>query len=239
MNQPYKQEIQIASYHCGSDALLRPDAFLHLCQEIAECHAHDEGFGYHWGIDRGVIWVMSQADIQINRRPRWKEAVILSTETGAASGLLARRWVRLESSSGELLMMAELQWLLIDTARRRPIPLRKADLELVELKAQLDDIPQLDWQAEPSKCIGYLTSWRDLDFHGHVNNASYLIWVLQHCSELIDNLKRVHIRFLKESTSGECLLINRTLTTSECNWVKYQVIDTEDMPRAELVMDWR
>ncbi len=238
MIPPYTQEIQVASYHCGSDCLLRPDAFLHLCQEIAESHAHHEGFGYDWGVAKGVIWVMAQADLLITRRPRWKESLKMITSTGAASGLLARRWVRLETSDGEILMQAELQWLLIDIARRRPMPLRRSGLDIPMLEAELEDLPDLQWQEEMSSSLDYTTSWRDLDFHGHVNNASYLIWVLQQNAERVAGLKRVRINFSKESSSGDTLIIQQYQTQQDSSWERYKILDTADTLRAEICAQW-
>ncbi len=238
MIPPYTQEIQVTSYHCGSDCLLRPDAFLHLCQEIAESHAHREGFGYDWGVEKGLIWVMSQADILIMRRPRWKESLKIVTSTGAASGLLARRWVRLETLDGEVLMQAELQWLLIDIARRRPMPLRRSGLEIPVLEASMEGLPDIQWEEEMSSSLDYVTSWRDLDFHGHVNNASYLIWVLQQNAERVASLKRVQISFSKESNSDEALVIQQYQAQSDTSWESYKILDTTDTLRAEVRVQW-
>ena len=59
----------ITSYECSEDHLMKPEFFLHLCQEMAEEHAdlHDMGFG--WAVRNHKIWVETQGNYELYRRP--------------------------------------------------------------------------------------------------------------------------------------------------------------------------
>ena len=126
------QQHRIASYECGADALMRPECFMHFCQEMAEHHAELNGLGYDWGMSHHLIWVETQGDIEIIRRPRWKEVVTLRTNTGKASPLQARRFVEMTDADGKVLARADLMWVLIDVDTRRPMPLKRVQLDLAQ-----------------------------------------------------------------------------------------------------------
>ncbi len=236
----YETRFTVASYHCDAAGRLRPDAFLHYCQEVAENHAHRENYGYDWGMALGLIWVMSQADVIIHRHPRWKEELLLRTYSGIASPLQARRCVQLYSADGsELLVEAELQWLLIDLRRRRPTPFKKIDKEFDTLDSSFTaPVPEEGWQPREQAPVAYETGWRDLDFHGHVNNASYLIWLLHAMPEQAGALRQFRIQFIKESMSGELLHINHEQLADSEDWTRHQISDEAGKPRATITCHW-
>lgn len=205
---------RVASYECGRDLQLRPSAFLHLCQEVAEMHADRNGLGFDWGMQQGLIWVEVQGDFEFLRRPRWKENVSLRTNTGKATPLQARRFVEMAGEDGEVLARADLMWVLIDVERRLPTPFRKAGLELPEPPAPL--CSPIDGEtlaaaaaAEPTLCSLCATE-RDVDFNGHINNASYLIWAMDALPSDLrpeGEPRRLRISFRHETMAGTVLEI--------------------------------
>ncbi len=235
----YESSFCVTSYHCDATTFLRPDAFLHHCQEAAELHAQLHDFGYDWGMEKGLIWVMKQADVLIHRRPRWKQAVVLRTSTGTINALQARRWVKLYAAdSEELLIEAELQWLLIDLRRRRPCSFKKAGIDIETLDSCYPaTVPEGEWIASSQPATAYTTGWRDEDFHGHVNNASYLIWILNALPEISKSLKQFRIDFHKESVAGEDLTIHHEEhgTCSSEFWSRHRIVDSSGNSRAEII----
>lgn len=205
---------RVASYECGRDLKLRPSAFLHLCQEVSEMHADLNGLGYDWGMQQGLIWVEVQGDFEFLRRPQWKENVSLRTNTGKASPLQARRFVEMCGEGGEVLARADLMWVLIDVQKRRPTPFRKAGLELPEPPAALcspidKESLAASAAAEPKVCKLTATE-RDIDFNGHINNASYLIWALDTLPAKLrpeGEPRRLRISFRHETMAGTILEI--------------------------------
>ena len=98
----------ITSYECSADHLMKPEFFLHLCQEMAEEHADLHDMGFDWAVRNHKIWVETQGNYELFRRPEWKETITLRTNTGQASPLQARRFVEMTDKDGNVLARADL-----------------------------------------------------------------------------------------------------------------------------------
>lgn len=228
----------ITSYECGADLLLKPECLLLFCQEMAENHASRENFGYDWVLSHNMIWVEVAADFEYVRRPRWKEVVTLRTNTGRASALQARRFVEMRDASGELLARADLMWVLIDVNSRRPMPLKRAEIDMTQECPPTIAEPMPAFPVDEAQHVGtahLVASRRDVDFNGHINNSAYLTWAL-------DTLpcapgpapRKWRIQFKHESHAGEPLSIDHHVAG------KYSrhVVSGGGNMRAELLIAW-
>lgn len=204
---------KIASYECSADLLLKPECFLHMCQEMAESHASTLDFGYDWAIRSGIIWVELSGDFEFTRRPRWKEIVTLRTNTGKASPLQAHRFVEMTDSDGNVLAKADLYWALIDINTRRLVPLKRTSLNLDDLSEPIITSAMPDMPAdtpEQSSSATLISSRRDIDFNGHINNSAYLIWALDTLPADISPTGepvRIRIAFKHESHANQPISI--------------------------------
>ena len=205
----------IASYECGQDLLLKPECYLLFCQEMAELHASRNKMGYDWVMEHGMIWVEVQGNFELLRRPKWKEHVSLRTNTGQASPLQARRFVEMSDEAGEVIGRADLMWAIIDIRTRRPMPLRRAELNVPatcppSITAEPLKFPE---DAEDLGIAYLVTSRRDIDFNGHINNSAYLTWALDTmptppgCAP-----RRIHVAYKHESMLGEPLSISHRVS---------------------------
>ena len=201
----------ITSYECGADLLLKPECYLLFCQEMAELHASHNKMGYDWVLEHGMIWVEVQGDFELLRRPRWKESVNLCTNTGKASPLQARRFVEMSDENGNIIGRADLMWVLIDIKTRRPMPLKRAKLEVPETCPSTVQSAAPALPEEEAQDLGtayMITSRRDVDFNGHINNSSYLTWVLDTLPMAPGSApRRIHVQYKRESMQGEPLSI--------------------------------
>ena len=203
------QEHIVTSYECGADHLLKPECFMMFCQEMAERHAGSNGFGFDWGVGRNVIWVEVQANYEFLKRPRWKERVLMRTNTGAAGPIKARRFVEMTAPDGTVLARADLVWCLMDITTRGPVPPKKAGLALAEpCPAITAPLQRLEWAQDAAFGGAFPAPRRDTDFNGHINNSAYLIWVLEHdAAALPTGPFAIQIKFKKETMAGEAVQI--------------------------------
>ena len=228
----------IASYECGADLLLKPECFLLFCQEMAESHASLNNMGYDWVFERNMIWVEVQGDFEFIRRPRWKEQVSLRTNTGKASALQARRFVEMTDAAGQVIARADLMWVLIDINSRRPMPLKRAQLDFVQecpptIAAPLSTFPAE--QAEPLGTACLVTSRRDVDFNGHINNSAYLTWALDSLpSPPAAAPRNIRISYKRESHAGEALSIAHLRSGS----LTRHTISAGGETRADILLEW-
>ncbi len=205
--EDYVQSHKITSYECSNDLLMKPECFMHMCQEMAESHAGSLDFGYDWAIRSGIIWVEISGDFELIRRPRWKEVVTLRSNTGKASALQARRFVEMTDAEGNVLAKADLHWVLIDVETRRPVPLKRTNLQLdVPCDAIISSpMPNMPEGGE-SATASLVSPRRDIDFNGHINNSAYLIWALDTLPAALTPAgapARIHIAFKRESHANE------------------------------------
>ena len=229
---------KITSYECGADLLLKPECFLLFCQEMAESHASINGFGYDQALAHNMIWVEVQGDFEFLRRPRWKEVVTLRTNTGKASALQARRFVEMSDAEGQVIARADLMWVLIDINSRRPMPLKRAEVDIMTdcpptITEPLSAFP--DDQAVLKGTSYLVTSRRDIDFNGHINNSAYLTWALDSLPEAPGSSpRRIRIRYKHESQAGEAMSISH----HTAGQLTRHIISGANTPRAELLLDW-
>ena len=230
------QEHIVTSYECGADHVLKPECFMMFCQEMAERHAEGNGFGFDWGFSRHVIWVEVQANYEFLRRPRWKERVLLRTNTGAAGPLKARRFIEMTAPDGTVLARADLQWCLIDITTRGPVPLKKVGLDIMEpCPAITQPLQKLSWPADATYGEPFPAPRRDTDFNGHINNSAYLIWVLEHdTSPLPAEPFAIQLKFKKETQEGEAVQIAGAVQESQRRYL----VGAEPV-RAEVLIEAR
>lgn len=230
------QEHVVTSYECGADHLLKPECFLMFCQEMAERHAELNGFGFDWGFERNVLWVEVQANYEFLRRPRWKERVLMRTNTGAAGPLKARRFIEMTAPDGTVLARADLVWCLMDITTRGPVPLKKAGLDtLPPCPAITEQLQKLAWEGGAVFAPPFPAPRRDTDFNGHINNSAYLIWALEHdAAPLPAEPFAIQLKFKKETLAGEPVQI--AAATLE-NQRRYLIGDSP--LRAEVVIEAR
>lgn len=231
---------RITSYECGADKLMKPECFQHFCQEMAEEHADSYGFGYDWVMTNRTAWVQVQGDFEMLRRPAWKEKVYLRTNTGKASALQAGRFVEMTDESGNVLARADLLWVIINFDTRRPVPLKRTGLPLdnpnpsiITEETEFPARPE-----EPSATAELLTTRRDIDFNGHINNSAYLIWALDTLPADLrpaGEMVRYRINFRRESHAGEQMQIAHFIS-GNCS---HHLITCEGETRAEIVIFWK
>lgn len=231
---------KITSYECSDDHLLKPECFMHFCQEMAESHAELHGFGYEWGMASRMIWVEVKGTFELLRRPAWKETVSLRTNTGTATALQARRFVEMCDEAGEVIGRADLLWVLIDFDRRRPIPLKRANLD----PSVTRDCPPItteiecpEWPEEADAAAMLIAPRRDVDFNGHINNSAYLIWALDALPAEARPGKapmRFHLDFKHETFAGEAVSIRHSIVGNKSR----HLISSDDKLRAEITIEW-
>lgn len=229
----------VTSYECSADHFLKPECFMLLCQEMAELHAEQNGLGYEWSVSKHMVWVEVQGTFEFERRPQWKEKVFLRTNTGKAGALQARRFVEMTDEAGKVIARADLLWVLIDIDSRRPIPLKRAGLEMTDdCPAITTPFPKAEaTDAEPAATADFTAQRRDVDFNGHINNSAYLTWTLDTLPADLTEGKspaRINIQFKHETFCGQPITIEHR---TEGSITRHRIVG-DGVLRAEVGIDW-
>ena len=190
-----------------------------LLQETATYHADRLGWGYDALKEHNLQWILSRQWIRLNRTPRWKEDVTVATWPSARSVLTWNRDFRLTDPAGKPIGVATSLWLVMDRTTRRPRPAKVGPEMPVEgaervRESELKPLPALQ---EPVSAGTVTAAWHDIDIHNHVNNLTYLTWMINGLKD--DFLTRhdaveLEINFLQEGFLGDELEVNTDTSSS-------------------------
>lgn len=204
---------------------------MNIAQEMANLDAVRLGFGYDRLLELNTIWVLSRMEVRFLRAPVWRETVEIDTWHKGKDGIFSLRDFLIRNENGtENLVAATSSWLIIDLKTRRiqrPQLLfdnttltEKKDRHAIETPcAKIEGPDRKMLQPAGQKTVSY----SDIDFNGHVNNAKYLEWAMDHLyptqvsSHKVD---RFRINFNNEAHLTDHIAMMATQTDPLTNYVE-------------------
>ncbi len=164
----------------------------------------------------GKTWVLSRLKLTIEKYVTWPSSVILKTWINAPFRFFAPREAQGTDEEGNELFRSMAYWVLLDLERRRP---EKPEMihQFINLsedrslwtKTKLGKLPA-GQNLEVSSVYKPQLMYRDIDSVRHINNISYIEWILESFSlEYKTDFKPsdFEINFLSESFLGDTLVL--------------------------------
>ncbi|XP_076921766.1 oleoyl-acyl carrier protein thioesterase 1, chloroplastic-like [Bidens hawaiensis] len=236
----YKERFIIRCYEVGINKTATVETIANLLQEVGGNHAQSVGFstdGFATTTTMRklhLIWVTSRMHIEIYRYPAWSDVVEIETWCQGEGRIGTRRdWIIKDHSNGEVIGRATSKWVMMNSDTRRlqkvnddirdeyliycPKALRLAFPE--ENNNSLKKIAKLEDPAEYST-LGLVPRRADLDMNRHVNNVTYIGWVLESIpQEVIDTheLQTITLDYRRECQHDDVV---DSLTSSESSLLK-------------------
>jgi acyl-ACP thioesterase len=178
-----KETFSVRSYEVDAFNELSVPALWGYLQEAAGLSAERLGFGVKKLMDAGFTWVLARQRLEISHAARFGETVEIETWPSGLDRLAAFREFVVRCR-GEEVAKATSTWFLLDSRSRRPV---KPDEAIAntgfpgqgsEHVLTLPDakIPSLD-AAELER--PFSIRFADIDLNWHVNNVSYVQWLLE------------------------------------------------------------
>ncbi len=206
----FEQTFTIRSYQVDNETFLTIPSLFSMMQEVAWEHANRHEAGRDFLHPLNLFWALSKVYVKINRLPKWNEKVTFKTWGKEVKFLTHPRDYELYDESGELLLAATSNWIILDTFQFKPqkVEFRYAsDYTYNQKDAVSVKVPKLkaiDFQDEMPHFNPVLYS--DLDMNQHVNNAKYLQWLLDSHSYKnfsISNIKEIAINYISQAKLGD------------------------------------
>ncbi|HSM91800.1 MAG TPA: acyl-ACP thioesterase domain-containing protein [Anaeromyxobacteraceae bacterium] len=177
-----KESFAVRSYEVDAFNELAVPALWGYLQEAAGLSADALGFGVQRTLAAGFTWVLARQRLEIGRAARFGETVEVETWPNGIDRLAAfREFVVRER--GEVIARATSTWFLLDTRSRRPVdpatalesafPRERAPAALALPGAK---VPALE---APELERPFAIRFADIDLNWHVNNVSYVQWLLE------------------------------------------------------------
>ena len=157
-------------------------ALCELLQEAGGNHAQALGVGVDQLIPQGWTWVLREWQFEMLAWPRWRDEVTIETWPSGLDEMVATRDFRLHDGGGRSIGRATSRWMMVDFRRRRPIRMPDAVRAIRRPERSglaADTLPRGGPASEPGLAVDYRVRFADLDINEHVNNVSYVEWVLE------------------------------------------------------------
>jgi acyl-ACP thioesterase len=247
MRSTHQQRFRVRAYETDTHGRLQAPILCKLLQEAATAHAGLLGVAVETLIDKGVAWVLSHLRLKVQRWPGPDVEIVIKTWPEAANRLFTERRFEVLDPAGEVLASASTLWLVLDLERRRPIRLPAVVLEALS-KHELGSRPMKPQRLDPpdpaDRELVFTVRRSDLDLADHVNNTSYVEWVVEAVPDEVwvsQKLAELHIDYLSECHHGQTVVsVSQTMECTDGNEVRHQLVRQEDgeaVARARTV--WR
>ncbi len=236
----YQERYRVRSYEVEPDATLRLVSLVRMLQEVAWQHASLLGKGFAEREEGAYFWVLSRLRLRIDRYPRWGDEIVIRTYPVGTDKLLALREFEIVEQTDDapaVIGRATTAWLIVDGGSGRPVrpaPI-VSDLELTPSRYEAHPgfgLERVDERtARPARLDGpYRARHRDIDQYGHVNNASYLEWMIDAMSDqgVWQPPSDLAVDFLSETLPGDSYVVGVAAATGCDDSVYSQVQRTSD-----------
>lgn len=232
----YKESFIVRCYEVGINKTATVETIANLLQEVGSNHAQSVGFSTDGFATTPtmrklhLIWVTARMHIEIYRYPAWSDVVEIETWCQADGTIRTRRdFILKDHANGEVIGRATSTWVMMnmDTRKLERVTPQIAKEYLIhcpeeprfafpekENNKSLRKIPKLEDPSEYSK-RGLVPRRADLDMNRHVNNVTYIGWVLESMpQEIIDTheLGSITLDYRRECQQEDVI---DSLTSSE------------------------
>jgi acyl-ACP thioesterase len=201
----WKETYQIRSYEVDCHHRLSVLAMFNFMQEVASRHAEALGVSIQQLLSENYTWLLSRLKIKIVSFPVWKDRIQIRTWPSGARRLFALRDFEIQNKDHQVVATAVSAWLVLDVQKHRPVRIGPFVERLKPLEGDhilpdtLDKLPGLALQTHEKKLV---VRHRDLDINQHVNNVSFVEWLVESVPVRVLNtsvLAELEINFLAEA----------------------------------------
>ncbi|MBA0680733.1 hypothetical protein Goari_012418 [Gossypium aridum] len=201
----YKEKFIIRCYEVGINKTATIETIANLLQEVGGNHAQSVGFsrdGFATSPTMRklhLIWVTARMHIEVYKYPAWSDVIEIETWCQNEGRIGTRRdWILKDVATGEVIGRATSKWVMMneDTRRLQKVSDDVKEEYLVfcpreprlafpeENNKSLKKISKLEDPVQYSR-LGLMPRRADLDMNQHVNNVTYIGWVLESMPEEI------------------------------------------------------
>jgi medium-chain acyl-[acyl-carrier-protein] hydrolase len=201
----WRETYQIRSYEVDCRNRLSILSMFSFMQEAAAKHAAVLGVSIHQLLSENFTWLLARLKIKIARYPGWNDRIQVSTWPSGTQQLFALRDFEIKDDHSRIIAAAVSAWLVIDLQKRRPVRISPfvERLKPVEGKHILPDrLDKLAALGRHDHKRNFVARYSDLDINQHVNNVSFVEWVVESVPPAVLNYSlpvEIEINFLAEA----------------------------------------
>ncbi|HSN15030.1 MAG TPA: acyl-ACP thioesterase domain-containing protein [Anaeromyxobacteraceae bacterium] len=177
-----KEAFSVRSFEVDAFNDLAVPALWGYLQEAAGLSADALGFGVKEVLGAGFTWVLARQRLEISRAARFGETVEVETWPNGIERLAAHREFVVRER-GQVIAQATSVWFLLDLKSRCPVDPgtalhaafpRERGPDVIALPGAKIPAPE-----QPELERPFTIRFADIDLNWHVNNVSYVQWLLE------------------------------------------------------------
>ena len=177
----FQKTITVTDVQTDAFSRMTPGALAREMADTTSEHMAILGLDYNTLRSHGLLWVLIRTALWVQCLPQCGESVLLRTWAGEERHWMYPHRTVIFSSTGEILVSACSQWMLIDMNTRRMAP--PSEMMWAIPVISLPDEPKLPAQrilfpVEISESTERIVQPQEIDFNGHLNNSYYLDWAV-------------------------------------------------------------
>ena len=200
----YCEKTLLLSRDCDLGGLWKPSAILTAMQETAGMHSHILGCGRETLVQKGVVWVLTRCEVQMEKEARMGSRLSIETFPMPLRRWFFPRYFVFRDEEGAQVGAAGTLWVLFDLEKRcmvAPGDVAGAIPDNSDLTPPLGvpgPVPRLTGGTLES---ARTPVYSELDVNGHVNNARYADWL---CDALgLEVMREYRVKTMRLSYAAE------------------------------------
>lgn len=237
-----QKNYEIRSYECDKYGNLRLITLMNIFQDIADSNASEIGVGLDFCSEHGLAWVGANYHIIINKYPRLHQKITVLSWPAVEKKFGAYRDFIILDESGNIMVKASSQWILINFAKKRPVNLRDhlPEYSVIPERAIETEFPKIDISQDIDCRQEFKIRFDDIDFNGHVNNAVYPLWATEASGDdfrVRNEPQEIEIVFKKEAFLGEKAAVESSIKPPLSSHLIKSATDNRELARVKI--HWR
>lgn len=223
-------DFSIKSYDSDQTGKLNLHTLFHFLQECAWDNARLNNFGFEFLESKNAYWVLSRILVQMDEYPEWRDEVKIKTWPKGTNGFFALRDFEVYKND-QVIGKVTTFWLILNKESKRPQRLDQFNFvqeDFIHDHAIDQDLDKIGIPGEAAKVAERKVYYSDLDVNKHVNNATYVRWILDsYFSDSEDEIKEFEINFLSELYLNDHFTVYKVIDKQEHFYVLKNAKDRE------------
>lgn len=185
MENSYSRPFRVRWQECGAYGIVDPIHYIYFMQETFMAHAAEHGYTTGSELKKGRVWVIRETEIEYLRPIHYGNTVRVSMRIGELRRTSVTRFYEFNiETTEELVARSRSEFVCVDVETQRPIAIPE-DVITEFFPAGIPDKPlprnRFPRTPHPAHNVFQMrkkVEFRDLDMLRHVNNATYLSYMI-------------------------------------------------------------
>jgi len=213
-SKKFSKDFEVHYYEIDRFQKALPRTLINYMEDTAISHSASVGYDVNVLKAANTGWILYRWSLHIDKYPLLGEKVTVETWPSSFERFHATREFLIKNTSGEILAKASSLWIFFNTEKRKPmrIPMDVADAYCINPEKVLDNpFNDISSNFEHNISNEFAIRYRDIDTNNHVNNISYIDWIMETLPVEIHSLCRLNsleIIYRKEISAGKIICLS-------------------------------